>query len=152
MILQSNLVCGYTCQDHLLVDLDDCNFRKAKRLTLMIMREYPDLGDVLIVRSSDAHYHLIFGSIVSWERLIQVIETLAVLGIVQKAYAQVRTFRRDLTLRISGKNGEDKIRPVPEPVRFITRWNNEKERAGIERYMWTLKAFRDCPYPESERL
>lgn len=135
------LVVGYTTQDHLLVDLDNCSEYKAKILANKILSEYPFLGDCLIVKSSDAHYHLIFDDLVKWERLVRIIEVLADLGIVQKNYAQVRTFRRDLTLRISDKKGVDRYRPVPDPICEITVPHECNNHNGVGKYLYYLRMF-----------
>ena len=141
MSFDNFLVVGYTTQDHLLVDLDNCSEYKAFILATKIISEYPFLGDCLIVESSEAHYHLIFDDYVSWERLVKIIEILADLGIVQKNYAQVRTFRRDLTLRISDKKGEDRYRPPPKPICEIKVNHTCNGHYGIGKYLYYLRMF-----------
>ena len=135
------LVVGYTTQDHLLVDLDNCSIFKAEILVNKIQDEYPFLGDALLVRSSDQHYHVVFDDFVRWETLVRIIEVMADLGIVQKNYAQVRTFRRDLTLRISDKKGEDRIRPPPEVIEIMTVPHKCNDHNGIAKYLYHLRFF-----------
>lgn len=137
----SFLVVGYTCQDHLLVDLDNSYEFIAKQIAIDIQHEWPFLGDCLLVRSSDKHHHLIFDNFVQWETLVRIIEILADLGIVQKNYAQVRTFRRDLTLRISDKKGEDRYRPPPEIVCEIINGYPSNDHYGITKYIYYLRMF-----------
>ena len=137
----SNLVVGYTTQDHLLLDLDNVSLWKATKIALMIEKDYPETGMGLIVRSSPNHYHMIFDNKMPWPWIVQIIETLCDLGIIEKNYAFVRTFRRDLTLRISDKKGVDRHRPTPSPVRFIDYWGYEEPRYGITKYLRMLGMF-----------
>lgn len=141
MAFDSCLVVGYTTQDHLLVDLDRCSYSRAKSIAITIMTEWTELGSVLLVRSSPLHYHLIFDKRVAWERLVHIIEVLADIGYVQKNYAQVRTFRRDLTLRISEKKGVDRLRPVPEPICIIHHSYTDVPSHGIRAYCHYLQIF-----------
>ena len=137
----SKLVVGYTTQDHLLVDLDNCSLSRAKYTCRMLQTEWPFLGDILVVRSSPQHYHLICDDFVEWEKLVHIIEILADLCIVQRAYATVRTFRRDLTLRVSPKHGIDRYRPSPEPC-FLCRIEHIcNGHQGINKYLDLLQIF-----------
>lgn len=54
------LICGYTTKEHLLVDLDNCSLRKALCIAKMIMKDYPDVGDCLVVQCAEDSHHLIF--------------------------------------------------------------------------------------------
>lgn len=141
MIL-SNLVCGYTCQDHLLLDLDNVDLFKSRRIVEMIQREYPELGVALLVHSSRFHYHTVFDNRIAWTRIVHIIETLSALGIVEPKYAHVRTFRRDLTLRVSSKSGADHYRPAPEPVCYVGLREFGRPTYGIRRYLRLLGVFK----------
>lgn len=151
-MLNNFLVVGYTTQDHLLVDLDNCSEDKARIIANKILDEYPYLGDCLLVKSSDGHYHLIFDDLVKWETLVRIIEVLADLGIVQKNYAQVRTFRRDLTLRISEKQGVDRYRPPPQPIEIIRVSHDCNRHYGITKYVYYLRMFNKDAYVDSETI
>lgn len=140
------LVVGYTTQDHLLIDLDNSSEFIAKQITKDIQDEYPFVGDALLVRSSDKHHHVVFDDFVPWTRLVRIIEVLADLGIVQKNYAQVRTFRRDLTLRISDKKGEDRYRPVPNVLCEILCSHDCNHHYGISKYLYYLRMFSPNQY------
>lgn len=134
------LVCGYTTQDHLLVDLDGCSLWQATQIAKMIMQEYPQVGDCLIVLSSEAHYHLIFDSHLNWTRIYDITQTLGYLGIVEKNFMWVRELRHDLTLRISPKKYRDHTSQTPLPIRLIGE--NEPEKSyGIQKYLRCLEAF-----------
>src|SRR5216684_1665542 len=109
------IVVGYTTQEHLLVDLDICTWVKVQGVAKQMCKSYPELGDVLIVESSPVHYHLVFDDRITWRYIVSTIETLYDLGLVEENYRQVRTFRRDLTLRVSDKTGQQRYHAVPNP-------------------------------------
>lgn len=143
LLYKSNLIVGYTTQDHLLLDLDHTSLFKAVKIAKMIQKEYPDVGDCLVVESSKDHYHLVFDDVLEWEQIVRIISTLAALNIVEKNYRDVRNFRRDLTLRVSEKHTALNTRPVPEPVLLIC-CNHSCDRAGkIEQYLNVLSCFND---------
>ena len=89
------LVCGYTCQDHLLVDLDACSLWQAARIAIITRQEYPQVGDCLIVQSSEHHYHLIFDAKLEWEKIHDIVMTMGALGIVEKNFSMVRELRHE---------------------------------------------------------
>jgi hypothetical protein len=138
-----NLVVGYTCQDHLLLDLDKTDFHRVRKIAAMIRKEWPYVGACLILNSSTLNYHLVFDGQLSWDEIVHIIQTLATLGIVQKEYATVRTFRRDLTLRVSEKRGVDRLRPVPQPVELLIKAGVARPSFGIPRYLRLLNKFID---------
>jgi hypothetical protein len=135
------LVVGYTCQDHLLIDLDGCSLYKADRIARMIREEWPWVGMCLVVESSPMHHHLVYDSKLPWGMITSIVQTLAALGVVEKNYAQVRTFRRDLTLRVSDKHGVERYRPVPKPLYLIGYNLVSGQPYGVRRYLQTLQAF-----------
>ena len=134
------LVCGYTCQDHLLVDLDACSLWQAARIAIITRQEYPQVGDCLIVQSSEHHYHLIFDAKLEWEKIHDIVMTMGALGIVEKNFSMVRELRHDLTLRISPKKYRDHTSQTPLPIMLIGE--NEPENSyGITKYLRGLEAF-----------
>jgi len=142
----NKIVVGYTTQEHLLVDLDGCSWVKVQALASMICKAWPILGDVLIVESSPAHYHLIFDNRVTWDTIVRVIETLYDLGVVEENYRQVRNFRRDLTLRVSDKIGTMRYHEVPNPKLILQTRHDYKQAVGIRRYLDMLNAFNPISY------
>ncbi len=140
------IVVGYTTQEHLLVDLDKCSWLKAQAVAKMIMRQWPVVGDCLIVRSSPFHFHLVFDNQLDWDTIVRIIETLADLGIVEEKYRQVRHFRRDLTLRVSDKIGEQRNYPVPQPKLILQHRGSDSRYKGIQRYLQILAAFTEAEY------
>lgn len=141
MLHESKLVVGYTTQDHLLVDLDDCSFFKAARIAKIIGRTWPDVGDCLVVESSPSHFHLIYDDIMEWEQIVRIIDTLAKLNIVEKNYRDVRNFRRDLTLRVSEKRAVDGVRQSPRLRALLKLEHNCNEGDRILEYMCILTTF-----------
>lgn len=133
---------GYTTQEHLLVDLDKMSEARAYLVAKMITSEFRELGSCLIVKSSDFHYHLIYDVYHKWDHIVYIVKLLADVGLVQKNYAQVRTFRRDLTLRVSPKKGEDYYRPAPEPILILLNPQPELDEGGIGKYLNMLSMFK----------
>jgi hypothetical protein len=140
---ESGLVCGYTTQDHLLIDLDNSSLWKAKQIAYMIMKEYPHIGDCLIVESSEKNHHLIFDAKLGWSTIHKIIMVLAGLEIVELNFAWVRELRHDLTLRISKKHYIDKTSEAPQILFLIPRPDHKRSVSyGIRKYLSTLEAFR----------
>jgi hypothetical protein len=136
------LVCGYTAQDHLLVDLDGCSLWQATQIAKMIMQEWQTVGDCLVIESSSNHYHLVYDSALNWQQIYDITQTLGQLGIVEKNFMWVRELRHDLTLRISPKMYREKQSPVPLPVELLGTTEPENSY-GIQKYLRCLKAFID---------
>jgi hypothetical protein len=136
---ESKVVMGYTTQRHLLVDLDNVNLDEAIFIAKEIRRTWPMVGGALVVESSPHHYHLVFDNYVDWAVIEDIIEALADIGVVEKNYAWIRTFRRDLTLRVSDKKGADYYRPAPTPVAEV---ETEGFRAGVPDYLNLVIAYR----------
>jgi hypothetical protein len=143
---ENYIVVGYTTQEHLLVDLDSCSWIEVQGLARIIMRNYPYAGDCLIVESSENRYHLVFDDFMPWNTIVSVVEVMAFLGIVEAKYANVRTFRRDITLRVSEKIGEQRTHPVPKPKLILQTVHNCDGFNGIQRYLDVLKPFNPTPY------
>jgi hypothetical protein len=140
--VDSNLVCGYTTQDHLLLDLDKISYMKAHNIVCMIQRSFLDVGTALLVHSSCWHYHVVFDNCLRWERIVSIIQTLAALNVVEPNYLNVRSFRRDLTLRVSPKHGQQRDRHAPEVVELIRDTFGSAPHYGITKYLHVLGVFR----------
>lgn len=138
----NGLVCGYTTQEHLLMDLDNSSAWKAEKIAKMIMQEWHDVGDCLIVESSPKHHHLIFDSKMVWRTIHDMIMTLQGVGIVEDNFGWIRELRHDLTLRISPKPYVCHVTPQPQIVTWITNphWTNNRE-GMIKKYINCLAAF-----------
>ena len=129
-----DLVIGYTTRKHLLLDLDDTTYIKATRVIDMLFKEFPEIGDCLIVISSVGkdeiktkydnfqrlyhkrdrlNIHLIFDNLIGYNKASRICEILAGLFIINKGYSDIRRFRGDLTLRISPKVNRYKTLPYP---------------------------------------
>jgi hypothetical protein len=139
---QGFLICGYTAKDQLLIDLDNCSVVKAVALARMLQKEYPFVGDCLVVQCSDDSYHLVFGNKLSWRKISKIVSTLAQLGILNEDYMKIRKFRKDLTLRISPKTEPLKQRDTPKPLLFLFNhyWHGKRDCLTL-RYLKALEAF-----------
>lgn len=160
---EPGLIIGYTTRSHLLLDLDDTTHEKVRRLAYIIMRNWVKLGDCLIVESSDKDYrietkysyqhlpyhkvsrpsyHLIFDNKVGYDLCMRACETLAELGVLNRDYVKIRTFRGDMTLRVSHQNMSDgSVKPAPIPVTRIYQCKKVKRDGMIEVY---LRFLVDC--------
>ena len=160
--LEPNFIIGYTTRTHLLLDLDDTSLEKAGRLADLIIREWPEVGDCLVVASSTVklnvrvryswnnhpwmsrespNYHLIFNNRVGYNKCCKICETLAELGVLNKDYAKIRTFRGDMTLRVSHQNlSTGAVKPPPEPVELVFNMSSKMRDGKINEYL----AFRDA--------
>jgi hypothetical protein len=146
--LNGKLICGYTAKNQLLIDLDNCSYYKAYCLARMIQREWPFVGDCLIVRCAPDSHHLVFSSRISWSKISRILDVLCGLKILEKDYMKIRKFRRDLTLRISPKLTEDKNRGTPIPIAYLL--NGKKNRGDnlILNYLEALSCFKpELPQP-----
>jgi len=138
----SCMVWGYSTSRHLLLDLDNTTLSKAKKLVVLLRKEYPEIGSALICESSPpkssevflqhctglhkslqqrelGSYHVIFSGKLSWSRIMKIVKTLAELQILNKDYIRIRNFRGDLTLRVSEKVTSSGVKPRPKPVAFV---------------------------------
>jgi len=137
--MESMVVMGYTTQRHLLVDLDNAGMDEAMYIAKEIRRTWPMVGGALVVESSPHHYHLVYDNYIDWSNIEDIIESLADIGVVEQNYAWIRTFRRDLTLRVSDKKGVDYYRPAPTPVAEVETGGF---RAGVPDYLNLVIAYR----------
>lgn len=152
-------ICGYTTKEHLILDFDKThNLFITERLVHMIQKEYPDVGDCLISQSSYDGYHCIFDNKISWKRIMHISRTLTSLDIVNRNFTKVRSFREDLTLRISSIDRGMEKSEAPKPIEIMPTRDylsgmrltfqeiySEKEDAyfsGIFEYLTCLSAFR----------
>ena len=155
-------VIGYTTRSHLLLDLDDTSFIKARRLATLLQEEYPELGDVLIVESSPGYpgrnywkvtnvgvvpypalpsYHLIFDNDIGYARCCEIITTLANLDVIDKEFIEIREFRGDMTLRVSERPERVRTIPKPKAVYFKRGGKSSYGIQGISRYLLLASAF-----------
>jgi len=144
---ENKIIVGYTTRKHFLVDLDYTSFPKVLNIAFMLIREYPELGDCLIMESSTQEcqrhtainkrgiprliqsknsYHLIFDNEIPYSKSIQIMNTLIDLDILPQRYRTVRAFRGDMTLRVSPIILHDKIKQAPTPEAYIFNYLCEK--------------------------
>lgn len=113
-------IVGYTTREHLILDLDKTHSLYAtERLIRLIQKEYHDVGDCLISQSSYDGFHCIFDNRLSWKRIMHISRTLTGLNVLNRNFTKVRTFREDLTLRISSIDRGMEKSEAPKPVKVI---------------------------------
>ena len=111
------LIVGYSTRQHLLLDLDKSHSTHSTiRLIKMIQKDWPCVGDCLISESSWDGFHCIFDDKLSWFKIMEICRVLQGLKILNRDYIKVRTFREDLTVRVSSiDRGEEKSEaPIPK--------------------------------------
>jgi hypothetical protein len=139
--LEPNFLIGYTTRRHLILDIDDSSITKVERLVKRIQAEWPEVGDCLIMLSSDkatslklsysphrrpyhlrqsSNFHLIFDDPIGYNKCCKIIEVLAGLNILNADYVKIRNFRGDMTLRVSHENqSTGAVKPMPQIVKII---------------------------------
>lgn len=153
---------GYTTRQHLCIDLDYTSLPKTFSLASLIIEEYPEVGDCLIIESSlkplniklchmpqklpyhkitRSSYHIIFDGIIPYERSCQIIETLAELGVINEQYVHIREMRNDMTLRVSKTVCVEQVKPVPCIVGYVLCPKQPKKKGGIGLYLNLLHCF-----------
>lgn len=137
-------VIGYTTRDHLCIDLDNTSVNKVFVLTKMIMKDFPYVGNAVILETSARrlfvkvnypplktacfqtarnNFHVVFDNWISYEESCRIIETLARLDVINEEYIRIREMRNDMTLRVSKSVLMDETKPSPVPLLFvINRW------------------------------
>ena len=152
-----NLNIGYTTRRHLLLDLDKTTLTKAAALVRLIIRDYPEVGDCLILRSSEGDgristkhdnyqrpyhkldgdsFHLVFSGDIGYNKCCRIIEALAGCYILNKDYVKLREFRGDMTLRISPQHlSTGKIKPAPVCVAGVLNKKYRGDGEGIADYL-----------------
>lgn len=154
------LILGYTTRRHLLLDLDNTGPEKAEKLAKTIMKEYPKVGDCLIVESSNTQLkqtwayfpnrspicitkrssmHLIFNNEIGLNSCTKICNTLSGLNILNHGYEDIRKFRGDMTLRVSHAVTTEGVKPAPKPVKYLKNPHSEKNGKGIITYIKTLR-------------
>lgn len=152
-----------------MIDLDNSCLSKAVLLSKMLIRDYPSIGDCLILKSSDGthritvkpqcepnkiihynrdNYMLVFNNIITYDLVCHIIEILAHLDIVDQAYFEIRKFRGDITLRVSSKSYSDRFIPPPERVAYVYH-DSTCRRFGMilefEKYLDIMKRIEATP-------
>jgi hypothetical protein len=147
---------GYTTREHLCLDLDNTSYFKTHHLTLSLMREYPFLGDALILCSSTRklntclryragspvqvwtvrnNYHAIFNNRIDYEMSCKIIETLAELDVIARDFTRIRQMRNDMTLRVSPTVNMQHTKPAPTLEKLVVNPYAINRGDGIMRYM-----------------
>lgn len=158
--MSSLLIAGYTTRSHLLLDLDETSLPDVKALARLIMQSWPDVGDCLVVQSSEPsktsylkyddkgipherlvyqNFHLVFDCPVGYDRCLSIIDALVALDVLNSEYKDIRLFRGDMTLRVSPKWLHHRVILAPEPVMLIENESHGFTYGFIQKYLSTLK-------------
>ena len=153
---EPDLIIGYTTRRHLLLDLDNCSQEKARRLALLIMAAWPEVGNCLIVLSSPAplcvelryswnnwpwirtrrsNYHLVFDNQVGYNKCCRICACLAGVGVLNRDYVKLREFRGDMTLRVSSAPLSTGLKPRPLPRNLIVSGHTRRHDGLIFQYL-----------------
>ena len=153
---EPDLIIGYTTRRHLLLDLDRTTLTKVPMLTRMIRAQWPEVGDALIMRSSEGSgridlkydnyhrpyhkldgdsYHLIFDNTIGYNKCCRIIEALAGVHILNRDYVKLRTFRGDMTLRVSPQVLASGVKPAPVAIVGIKNEQSRGSGDGIAQYL-----------------
>jgi hypothetical protein len=147
---------GYTTKDHLCIDLDNTSFFKVYNLVKMIMSEYPNVGDCLILSSSYQkqvlkwnyppcqnmmlkvkrdNFHVIFDNFIGYEMCCKIIENLAYLGVINEQYIRIREMRNDMTIRVSKTECVEYTKRKPMIIGYVLNENTKKRDKGIDAFI-----------------
>jgi hypothetical protein len=144
--LKPSSVAGYSARQHLILDLDSSkSTSKAVKLVRLIQQEYPDVGSCLICQSSVEKHHAIFNARLSWSRIMHICRTLTAFSdrntILDSNFIKIRSFREDLTLRVSPVARSLGDHGPPVPVAFVRADGPHTGFSGIGCYLNSLHEF-----------
>jgi hypothetical protein len=149
------LIVGYTTREHLVLDLDNTSLSKIISLVCELIYNYPDVGKCQIMQSSIEHgssftrvnkrgipkhhfpkesYHLVFDNVIGYERCMTIINVLVDLDILDHQYRKIRSFRGDMTIRVSPMVLSDAVKDAPVPIMQILNIYNNKSDEKIRQY------------------
>jgi len=158
---EPRIIIGYTTNEHLLLDLDHTSLYKVTKLVQLLQYNYPELGNVLVMRSSieqkepytrinrkgipiervpKISFHVIFNNSTGYAKCRDIIETMVTLNILPREFRLIRAKRGDMTLRVSPATLSDRVKPAPTPWRTIPSPYNGKQDGMIKQYLAFLYA------------
>lgn len=153
-------IIGYTTRRHLIIDLDNTTGRGARSIVKKIMREWPKVGDCLILSSSTKpdrirlvhnkwgrpllyhdreNFHVIFDNGIGYNTSCRICRVLAGLGILNPDYMKIREFRGDMTLRISPSRLYNEEKPIPQIVEWVYNNFTTRRDGYIQHYLKVKK-------------
>jgi len=168
-------IIGYTTRRHLILDLDNTTKQGARSIAHMIIKEWPKVGDALILSSSPGldrirlvygkwgrpllyhdrgNFHLIFDNGIGYNLSCKICQVLAVLNVLNRDYVRIREFRGDMTLRISPSRLYDEDKPIPHIVGWVINELTTRSDRYIEHYLKVKKGVErlfTC-LPDAERV
>lgn len=109
-----NSVLGFTDQETLKCDFDDCKFGDAKQLAEKITKRFK-MGGYILLRSSKDNYHAIFDREVTWSENISIMSWVALTFKNKTGFLRwflLQGIRQASTLRVSSKKEKSSPRIV----------------------------------------
>jgi len=152
---RGDLILGYTTRRHLILDLDNTGLDYALRMANLIMKEWPKVGDCLILESTTQpdqvrleynkwgrvlvihdrpNMHLVFNNLIGYNTASRICRVLAGLGVLEPDYEKIREFRGDMTLRVSEAVMMDTTKPVPKEVAYCHNMRTARSDGYIGDY------------------
>lgn len=165
------MIIGYSTRHSLALDIDNSTLSKVIKLTLLLQREYPILGDSLITLSTTnkqqlimrysknnkifyqvkgCNYHIITDNIIGYNKVVEIQTILEDLNIINKGHSSIRKYYGDTTIRISPQFGKFISKPIPKPIKYISNKYSGKSDGCIEEYLNLLKMVRHLFYPSNQ--
>ena len=150
------LIVGYTTREHLLLDLDNTTLHKVLGLVRLIIHSYPYVGNALIVLSSmqekdypirisrhgiprknfrKACFHVIFDNVIGYNRCVKIIQTMVNLNVLAHVFTRIRSFRGDMTIRISPLVFSDSIKEQPQPLIYMFNKHTDHRNYKVLDYL-----------------
>jgi hypothetical protein len=111
---------------------------KAVKLVRLVQREFPDIGSCLICESSAGKHHAIFNARLSWSRILHICRVLEGLDTLDRNFIKIRSFREDLTLRVTPVGRSLGYYEAPVPVAFVRSEGAHTGFSGIDCYLKAL--------------
>lgn len=166
---------GYTTRKHLLLDFDNTSIDKLEKVIYMIFKEFPEVGDCLILSTNDNEqrldikydnyqrpyhkiksqgFHAVFDNVIGYNKCCKIIETLAGLRIINKDYSDIRRFRGDMTLRITPKVLKYSYKDYPKGLTYFESPYKKRMDNYIFNYLYCLHCACSLglPHFETERI
>lgn len=175
--ISNRIVAGYSTRTHLLLDVDNTQMPKVLLLTQYLQREYPHVGNALLVLSS-LHtpqqtlyympqtapiplqiancYHVVFDNTIGYNSCDYILRVLTGLDVFKKMADKLRGLRCCMTLRISPKIKMVGIDPCPYPLFILDSPYTSRHDGMINEYLKALRVAYDyfskylfAPFPSS---
>jgi hypothetical protein len=167
----NGLIIGYTTKEHLLLDLDETSLSAVSNLAILLIKQYPEIGHVLILSTSkpaktkyikfDAkglphdclsyqNFHMVTDNIIGYHKCLEIIDVLVGLNVLQPEYKEIRQFRGDMTLRVSPKPLKGRLVDSPKIEMLIINRLTKKHDHKITEFAEFYNATKNINYEKQE--